>query len=320
MADNFADTLTAAIKKKQNPVLVGLDPRADNLPTGLLTGSSPDLIADAYRRFCTEVIDVISPLVAIVKPQAAFFEALGPLGMRALSDTINYAREKGLLVLLDGKRNDIGSTATAYAEGYLGKRPESIWGCDALTVNPYLGDDSLRPFVDVAKERGAGLFVLVKTSNPGGKTFQDLQFVDTSDSAEGDSGAPKMLYQRVGELVESLAVETLGESGYGAVGAVVGATYPTQAVELREQMPHTWFLVPGFGAQGGSAADVAGAFDENGLGAIINSSRGIIFAHLREPYAEKYGDGNWQNAVDAATRDMISELRTETPAGKLSGN
>jgi orotidine-5'-phosphate decarboxylase len=266
MADNFADILTAAIQKKQNPVLVGLDPRAENLPEGMLSGSSVDQIADSYRRFCADVIDVVAPLVAIVKPQAAFFEVLGPVGMRALADTINYAREKGLLVLLDGKRNDIGSTATAYAEGYLGKRPESIWGCDALTVNPYLGDDSLRPFVDVAKERGAGLFVLVKTSNPGGRTFQDLQFVDKSGMLDGSVDSPKTLYHRVGELVESLAKETVGESGYGSVGAVVGATYPAQAGELREQMPHTFFLVPGFGAQGGSAADVAGAFDEKWTG------------------------------------------------------
>ena len=181
-------------------------------------------------------------------------------------DVIDYAHERGLLVILDGKRNDIGTTAAAYARGYLG-RDESAWHADALTVSPYLGDDSLTPFVDVAAERGAGMFVLVKTSNPGGGMLQDLV-------ADG-----QQIYRHVAEHVERLATETAGECGYGSVGAVVGATYPEQLAELRAAMPHTWFLVPGFGSQGGTAADVAAAFDDHGLGAIVNNSRGIIFAH-----------------------------------------
>jgi orotidine-5'-phosphate decarboxylase len=170
--------------------------------------------------------------------------------------------------ILDGKRNDIGSTATAYAEGFLGRPPASPWGADALTVSPYLGEDSLDPFVQIAAERGAGVFVLVKTSNPGGGRFQDLV-------AEN-----RPLYEHVAELVEQLAMRTLGQGGYGAVGSVVGATYPSQLAELRAQMPHSWFLVPGYGAQGAGAADVAGAFDQDGLGAIVNNSRGIIFRAL----------------------------------------
>jgi orotidine-5'-phosphate decarboxylase len=305
--NHFADRLIAAVRRCRNPVLVGLDPRADSLPQGLRAARAddPQAVAAAYRTFCCGVIDVVAPLVPIVKPQAAFFEELGPAGMLVLADVIRYARDHGLLVLLDGKRNDIGTTATAYAQGYLGAPPASPWGADALTVSPYLGDDSLDPFVQVARQRGAGVFVLVKTSNPGGKLFQDLNF----------DGRP--LYQHVAALVERLAIETQGDGGYGAVGAVTGATYPQQLSELRGLMPHSWFLVPGYGAQGGTARDVAGAFDAQGLGAIVNSSRAIIFAHSRKEYRERFGDARWQEAVEAATRDMIAELGRETPAGKL---
>jgi orotidine-5'-phosphate decarboxylase len=220
--------------------------------------------------------------------------------MTVLADIIAYAQQRGLLVIVDGKRNDIGSTAAAYAQGFLGPRGQSAWGADALTVSPYLGDDSLQPFVEVATERGAGVFVLVKTSNPGGRMFQDL-VVD---------GRP--LYRHVAQYVETLAAKTAGACGYGAVGAVVGATYPQQLAELRSLMPHTWFLVPGFGSQGGTAADVAAAFDARGTGAIVNNSRGIIFAHAIPPYAQRFGPGRWQEAVAAATRDMIEQLRAAT--------
>lgn len=302
----FPDQLDAAVRQCQNPVLVGLDPRADMLPEGLRPEGAtprPEDVAAAYRRFCREVIDVVAPLVGIVKPQAAFFEQLGPSGMAALADTIRYAQQKGLLVLLDGKRNDIGSTATAYAQGFLGR--QSPWGADALTVSPYLGDDSIQPFVDVAVRQNAGIFVLVKTSNPGGRMLQDLV-------ADG-----RPVYRHVAQFVEKLAASTAGQCGYGAVGAVVGATYPAQIAELRAEMPHTWFLVPGFGSQGGTAADVAAAFDTQGSGAIINNSRGIIFAHSLRPYSERFGAGRWQEAVEAATRDMIAQLQAETPAGRL---
>lgn len=302
---HFADRLAAAIKRCATPVLVGLDPRGEQLPGGLrpAAGASWSEQAAAYETFCRGVIDVVAPLVAAVKPQAAFFEQLGPSGMMALASVIAHARERRLIVILDGKRNDIGTTAAAYAEGYLGK-DEAAWGCDALTVSPYLGDDSLTPFVEVAMRRAAGIFVLVKTSNPGGKTFQDLM----------PDGLP--LYRHVAQLVEGLAGETRGASGYGAVGAVVGATYPEQLAELRAAMPQTWFLVPGFGSQGGSARDVAAAFDPAGLGAIINNSRGIIFAHARKEFAH-FGSARWQDAVAGATVQMIDELKAETSAGRL---
>jgi orotidine-5'-phosphate decarboxylase len=296
----FADRLDAAVRRRGNPVMVGLDPRAEMLPEGMLTlvgDADGARQAAAFGAFCRGVIDVVAPLVPVVKPQAAFFEELGPPGMAVLAETIGYAAEKGLLVILDGKRNDIGSTAAAYARGMLGGRGQSPWGADAITVSPYLGDDSLKPFVEIATKRSAGVFVLVKTSNPGGGMFQDLPC----------NGRP--LYRHVAAYVERLAAETAGACGYGLVGAVVGATYPEQLAELRAEMPHTWFLVPGFGSQGGTAADVAAAFDRQGSGAIINNSRGIIFAHSRSPYAQRFGAARWQEAVEAATREMIEQLK-----------
>jgi len=302
---HFADRLAAAVARCRTPALVGLDPRFEQLPAALQTAAAGNLekTAACIRTFCLGVIDVVAELVPAVKPQAAFFEQLGPPGMAALADVIDHARRQGLLAILDGKRNDIASTATAYAEAYLGE--SSAWRADALTVSPYLGEDSLSPFVETACRRSAGLFVLVKTSNPGGGMFQDLV-------ADG-----RPVHRYVAEYVERAARETAGNSGYGIVGAVVGATYPRQAVELRTAMPHAWFLVPGYGTQGAKAADVGGAFDERGLGAVVNSSRAIIFAHSRPEFA-KFGAARWQDAVAAATRGMIDELRAETPAGKLA--
>lgn len=303
----FIDRLSEAVRQKRTPVMVGLDPRADQLPAPLLPQNAADWheVAACYRRFCCGVIDVVAPLVGVVKPQAAFFEQLGPHGMVALADVIDHAIHAGLMVVLDGKRNDIGTTAEAYAEGWLGRKPASPWGADALTVSPYLGDDSLEPFLKVGRPRGAGIFVLVKTSNPGGKLLQDLE----SDG--------KKVYQHVATYVERLAATSRGTCGYGDVGAVVGATYPEQLVELRAAMPSTWFLVPGFGAQGGTARDCAAAFDERGLGGVINNSRGLIFAHARKEYRDRFQPEQWQKAVAAATEDMIEQLRAETPAGRL---
>lgn len=305
---NFSDRLAAAVRQTRAPVLVGLDPRLDQIPATLSAAvdrADRAAVAAVFAKFCCGVIDAVAALVPGVKPQAAFFEQLGPAGMGALADVIDHARRAQLLVVLDGKRNDIGSTAEGYADAYLGASPASAWGADALTVSPYLGDDSLTPFIDVARQREAGIFVLVKTSNPGGGRFQDL-------IADG-----RPVYRHVAELVEGYASETLGDCGYGSVGAVVGATYAQQLAELRGAMPSTWFLVPGYGAQGAGAADVAGAFDGAGLGAVINNSRGLIFAHARAPYAERLGVARWQEAVQAATVDMIAQLRDQTTVGRL---
>ena len=294
-------------------MVVGLDPRWERLPAeiGGRGGQSLKSKADAYAWFCNAVSDVVAALVPAVKVQAAFFEELGPHGMAAMGQVIAHAQAQGLLVIVDAKRNDIGSTALAYARGYLGRTcadarelgsakaadpVPSAWSADALTVSPYLGDDSLMPFVEVARQRGAGIFVLVKTSNPGGRMLQDLMCED------------RPLYAHVAEHVEKLAVASAGENGYGLVGAVVGATYPQQVYELRAAMPHTWFLVPGYGSQGGTAADVAAAFDARGLGAVVNNSRGIIFAYERPEYA-RFGAAQWQQAIEAATRNMNDEFR-----------
>jgi orotidine-5'-phosphate decarboxylase len=283
---SFSQFLSESVRKKGNPVLVGLDPRWDSLPMACRS----DNVADSFEHFCTAIIDIVAPLVPAVKPQAAFFEQYGAEGMVALRNVIRYAKQKGLLVIFDGKRNDIGSTAEAYAAGILGAT--SAWGADALTVSPYLGDDSIEPFVKTAVERGAGIYVLVKTSNPGGKMLQDL-------TVEG-----KPIYRRVAEYVEQLAQRTSGN-----VGAVVGATWAEQLAELRHVMPSAPLLVPGYGAQGGTAQDVAKAFYPDGSGALVNNSRGIIFAHLKEPFKSQFGEAHWQDAVEAATKQMIEELR-----------
>lgn len=300
---SFSDQLAEAIRARGNAVMVGLDPRAEQLPLDLLPSGlarTPERVAEAYREFCRGIIDVVAPLVPIVKPQAAFFEQLGPLGMAALADVIAYARERGLLVVLDGKRNDIGDTAVAYADAYIG--PHSAWKSHALTVSPYLGADSLEPFLKAVDERHGGVFILVKTSNPGGGMLQDL-------AVEG-----RTVYQRMAEFVEQSAAARVGACGYGPIGAVVGATYPEQLGQLRQAMPHAWILVPGFGAQGGTAKDVAAAFDARGLGAVVNNSRGIIFAHARREYSSRFGPGRWLEAVEAATLDMIAQLRAAVPA------
>lgn len=300
---NFADRLNSAIQDKQTPLVVGIDPRAERLPAGFVTVGDYAVLANSFEKFSCEIIDVVADLVPAIKPQAAFFELLGPAGMTALLNVIRYARAKGLLVILDGKRGDIGSTATAYANAFLGDENNSPWGCDCLTVNPYLGDDSLTPFVERCVESNSGIFVLVRTSNPGGKMLQELV-------AEEEK-----IYARVGLHVQKLAEQTIGNSNYGAVGAVVGATHPSQLAELRSKMPNTLFLVPGIGAQGATAKDIAGAFDGNGLGAIINSSRAVIFAYENERYASLAG--GWQNAVQASTKDTIAAIANETSAGKL---
>jgi orotidine-5'-phosphate decarboxylase len=299
----FAARLAAAIQSRRTPACIGLDPRRESLPPALAAAAATDPrdLAAIFTTFCRDVIDVVAPLVPIVKPQLACFEALGPHGMTALADVIAHAHARGLLVLADGKRGDIGSTAEAYADGWLA----GPWAADAVTVNPYLGLDSLEPFVKTAADRGAGIFVLVKTSNPGSKDFQEL----TSD------GRP--LYEHVAAGVEALAARTAAGTTYGAVGAVVGATWPKQLDELRAAMPHTWILVPGFGRQGGRASDVRGAFHADGLGALVVSARDVIFAHARPEMNAGLADTQWQTAVERACRDMIERLATDTPAGRL---
>ncbi|HET6423933.1 MAG TPA: orotidine-5'-phosphate decarboxylase [Planctomycetaceae bacterium] len=315
MNAHFATRLHDAIRSKKTPAMVGLDPRLDWLPAEILTSARRDhddpqaVAAAAFEEFCVRIIDVVAPLVPAVKPQAAFFEEYGPDGCLALARVIRYARAQGLIVIADAKRGDIGTTAEAYARAYLAGADSQAapWGADALTVNPYLGADTLEPFVKVANERGAGIYVLVKTSNPGAATFQD-RLTD---------GQP--LFHRVAEVVEQLSAASADSGGYGPVGAVVGATYPAELTELRRLMPHVPLLIPGYGSQGGTAADVAGGFDSAGLGAVVNNSRGINFAHRSGKFAVEFGEQRWEAAVEAATRQMIADLAAHTPAGKLTG-
>jgi len=302
---HFADRLCEAIARKGNAVVVGLDPRLESLPAELLEvcrvtyGSTTRAAAEALWRFNRDIIDAVHELVPAVKPQLAFYERYGLAGMQAYVQTVRYARDAGLLVIADGKRNDIGSTAVGYAEAFLGpiqvfeQTVPGDFEVDALTVNAFLGSDGIRPFIDQAQQHGRGLFVLVKTSNASSGEIQDIAV----------AGRP--LYEHLGQLIEAWGATSRGHCGYSAVGAVVGATYPHQARVLRALMPHTIFLVPGYGTQGARAADVVGCFDAHGDGAIINASRSILFAFRTPTYAAL----SYTAAARAATLQMIHELR-----------
>lgn len=281
------DRLIAKIIETKNPTVAGLDPKLDYIPQYIKEesyakyGKNLEGAADALLTFNKALIDALCDIIPAVKPQAAYYEMYGFYGVKALYETITYAKEKGMFVITDGKRNDIGTTMEAYANAHLGKTDvEGVkfeaFGADALTVNGYLGTDGIKPLLKICEEADKGIFVLVKTSNPSSGELQDKELADG-----------KSVYAAMGEMCESWGSELVGKYGYSAVGSVVGATYPEQLEELRKAMPHTFFLVPGYGAQGGGAKDVAPAFDENGIGAIINSSRGIMCAYKKEGCDEK---------------------------------
>jgi orotidine-5'-phosphate decarboxylase len=294
--NNFADRLLEAIELKQNPSVVGLDPRLEQIPQFIKDdminkfGKTFEAAAQSFIVFNKRIIDAVKDIVPAVKPQMAFYEKYLSPGVKAFEETVKYARSKGLIVVEDGKRNDIGSTAQAYAQGHLGKvglfgDKTSSFDVDCITVNPYLGIDGIAPFIEEVKMYGKGIFVLVKTSNPSSGEFQDLE----------SSG--KKMYEIVGDLVNKWNEETVGSKGYGSVGAVIGATYPEQAVVLRKIMPKSIFLVPGYGAQGGGAKDTVPCFNPDGYGAIVNSSRGIIFAYEKENRADDFDTAAQEAAV-----------------------
>lgn len=281
------DRLIAKIIETKNPTVAGLDPKLDYIPQYIREesytkyGKNLEGAADALLTFNKALIDALCDIVPAVKPQAAYYEMYGFYGVKALYETIAYAKEKGMFVITDGKRNDIGTTMEAYATAHLGVTDVEgtkfeAFGADALTVNGYLGTDGIKPLLKICEEADKGIFVLVKTSNPSSGELQDRELQDG-----------KSVYATMGEMCESWGSELIGKYGYSAVGSVVGATYPAQLGELRKAMPHTFFLVPGYGAQGGGAKDVAPAFDKNGIGAIINSSRGIMCAYKKEGCDEK---------------------------------
>lgn len=280
------DRLIRKIDSMNNPTVAGLDPKLDFIPEFIKAesfekyGKTLEGAADALLQFNKGLIDALCDIVPAVKPQCAYYEMYGWQGVRALYDTIAYAKEKGMFVITDGKRNDIGTTMQAYAAAHLGSidicgSSVQPFGADALTVNGYLGSDGINPLLDICKNDDKGIFVLAKTSNPSSGELQDRNL----------DGEP--VYLAMGKMCEKWGSDNIGEFGYSAVGAVVGATYPEQLASLREQLKTTFFLVPGYGAQGGGAKDVAGGFDKNGRGAIINSSRGIMCAYKKGDYTEK---------------------------------
>ena len=298
--------LVANIKKTGAPIVVGLDPMLNYIPEQVQKkafaeyGETLEGAAEAIWQFNKEIVDKTYDLIPAVKPQIAMYEQFGLPGLAAFKKTVDYCKEKGLVVIGDIKRGDIGSTSAAYAVGHIGKvkvgsKTYAPFDEDFVTVNPYLGSDGVNPFLDVCKEEKKGIFVLVKTSNPSSGEFQD-QKID---------GRP--LYELVGEKVAAWGSEVMGDE-YSYVGAVVGATYPEMGKVLRKVMPKAYILVPGYGAQGGKGKDLVHFFNEDGLGAIVNSSRGIIAAYKQEQYA-KFGAENFGVASRAAVETMIADIK-----------
>ncbi|HCS15588.1 MAG TPA: orotidine-5'-phosphate decarboxylase [Lachnospiraceae bacterium] len=297
--------LVEQIQKKDAPVVVGLDPMLGYVPEHLTKkafeeyGETLEGAAEAIWQYNKGIVDAVYDLIPAVKPQVAMYEQFGIPGMIAFKKTVDYCKEKGLVVIGDIKRGDIGSTSTAYAVGHLGKvtvGSKQYYGFDEdfVTVNPYLGSDGVNPFIDVCKEEKKGIFVLVKTSNPSSGEFQD-RLID---------GRP--LYEYVGEKVNEWGSQCMGDT-YSYVGCVVGATYPEMGKILRKIMPKAYILVPGYGAQGGKASDLAPYFNKDGLGAIVNSSRGIICAYKQDKYA-KFGADHYAEASRQAVIDMIEDI------------
>ena len=290
------DRLIEKIIAMQNPTCVGLDTQLDYLPEDMRAGVwTCEQAADALLAFNRKIVDSVCDIVPAVKVQVAYYEQYGAAGMRAFLDTVAYAKKKGLFVIADCKRNDIGSTAGRYSAAYLGEtaldgQTVQVAGCDFLTINAYLGTDGVQPFLDDCKKFDRGLFILVKTSNPSSGELQDLRLADG-----------RTVYECMGDMVEGWGTELTGAYGYSAVGAVVGATHPAEAKILRGRLHHTFFLIPGYGAQGGNAEMLKNCFDENGLGGIVNNSRGILCAYRKN-------GGTYYEAARAACLAMKADL------------
>jgi len=308
-SNNYADRLLTEIKRKQNPSVIGLDPRIASIPAHIRKqcttkyGNTNKAVAEAFIIFNKALIDATHDIVPAYKPQIAFYEKYGADGVRAFHETVAYAKSKGCLAIEDGKRNDIGSTAQAYAEGHLGDvelcdgSVAKNFDVDCITVNPYLGSDGVLPFIEQCKKHGKGVYVLVKTSNPSSGELQDKKLVDGN-----------VVYETMAEVVNNWNQETVGELGYGSIGAVVGATYPEQAAILRRLMPNNIFLVPGYGAQGGGADGVVPCFNDDGQGAIVNSSRGVIFAYKSDRWKDKFNDQTFAQAARAEAIRMRDDI------------
>lgn len=303
------DTLVKKIQQTNNPTVVGLDPRLDYIPKHIKEqafaqyGKTPLGAAKALLSFNVAIIDAIYDLIPAVKPQVAMYEQFGAEGIQAYIETIQYAKSKDLVVIGDIKRSDIASTAEAYSDGHIGRviieeEKFEIYHEDFITLNPYLGFDSIEPYLGNCSVYDKGMFILVKTSNPNSGEIQDI-FVGENN---------ERLYEYMGKLVSKWGDAMIGESGYSRIGAVVGATHSDQGKRLRELMPKTYFLVPGYGAQGATAKDLAGCFDSNGLGAIVNSSRGIIAAYTLKKYKNDFPEEKFADAARQAVLDMQHDL------------
>ena len=303
---NAIDRLIEKIKETNNPTVMGLDPRYDMLPNCIKEkySGSTQKICEGILEYNKALIDATYDIIPAIKPQAAFYEMFGVEGIKCFKETCKYAKEKGMIVIVDAKRGDIGSTAAGYSNAYLGKTPmgdfeESFVDADFVTVNPYLGTDGIKPFVEDCKKYDKGIFVLVKTSNPSSGELQDLKL---------ENG--KTIYETVGNLVETWGEELRGENRYSSVAAVVGATYPEQLKTLREELPHTFFLIPGYGAQGGKAEDIALGFDKNGIGGIINASRSLMCAYKSDKWKDEFSDEEYAKATRAEAIRMRDELNS----------
>jgi orotidine-5'-phosphate decarboxylase len=289
----FADHLLENIRAKDSRCIVGLDPRVDQMPDFV----SRESACAAITEFHELVLEATADLIPAVKPQLAFYEQYGVAGMQAFENTVRAAQKRGLLVIADGKRNDISSTAEAYANAYLG--PDAF-DCDAMTVTPYLGRDSLAPFAEACRKNDRGMFVVLKTSNPGSKDFEDQELAST--------GRP--LYEKIAGVLNELGEDLTGASGYSSVGAVIGATFPEEGRRLRTLMPRALILVPGYGAQGGSAKAAAECFNDDGLGAVVSSSRGITYGFERGITRDAF-----VRAVREKTQRMVEEVNAAVKSG-----
>ena len=302
---NAIDNLIEKIKETENPTVMGLDPRWDMIPECVKSKYSNDLegVCKAILEYNKELIDNTYDIVPAIKPQLAFYEMFGIEGMKVFKETCKYAKEKGMIIIADAKRGDIGSTAKGYSNAYLGETKlgeENVCvfdNIDFLTVNPYLGVDSITPFAEDCIKYGKGIFVLVKTSNPSSGELQDLKL---------ENG--KTVYEHVASLVEKWGEDLRGKYGYSSVAAVVGATYPEQLNEIRGKATHTYFLIPGYGAQGGKAEDIALGFDKNGLGGIVNASRSLMCAYKSDKWKEKFTEEEYGKATRAEALDMKEVL------------
>lgn len=306
--ENFTDRLISVIRNKSSCVVVGLDPYFKLIPGtfkqkfSAFQRNALEYAARIILEFNREVIDLIAPLVGIIKPQIAFYELYGWWGIWAYAETIKYAKQKGLIVIGDVKRGDIPSTAEAYANAHIGKVHidnfiEAPFFVDAITVNPFFGSDGLYPFIQVAKEHNKGIFILVKTSNPLSGEFQNLTFGD------------KKLYEIIAEKTNEWGKDLVGKNGYSAIGAVVGATFSNEITILRNIMPSAYFLVPGYGTQGASIDNLKYCFNPDGLGAIINASRSLLYAYNISPWKEKYAMEAWKEATREAVIIMNEDIR-----------